>query len=38
MVVLKKALLDERERHSFIKDNDVGKAQKIRTLEQEVGK
>ena len=36
VVVLKKALLDEREKHSYIKDNDVGKGQKIRTLEQEV--
>jgi hypothetical protein len=38
VVVLKKALLDEREKHSYIKDNDVGKGQKIRTLEQEVVK
>ena len=36
VVVLKKGLLDEREKHSYIKDNDVGKGQKIRTLEQEV--
>jgi len=36
VVVLKKGLLDEREKHSYIKDNDVGKGQKIRSLEQEV--
>ena len=36
VVVLKRGLLDERERNTFIKNNDVGKAQKIRSLEQEV--
>ena len=36
-MVLKKAIIDEREKHNYIKDNDVGKGQKIRSLEQEVG-
>ena len=36
MLVLRKGLLDEREKSSQSRDAEVGKSQKLRSLQQEI--